>query len=51
MAIDTMFPFNLVTSTRETTPQHCECRECGYNLRSEREECPECGGQAVVYNW
>jgi ribosomal protein L37E len=51
MVIDPPFPFNLVTSSRKQTPQHCECRKCGENLRLEREECPECGGPAVAYNW
>jgi len=28
---------------------HRECRECGRNLRGGRDDCPDCGGTAAVY--
>jgi ribosomal protein L37E len=29
--------------------RHIECRECGTNLTTDAEECPECGGGIAVY--
>jgi len=32
-----------------STQYHYECRDCGRNLDSSSEDCPECGGEVVVY--
>jgi rubrerythrin len=29
---------------------HVECRDCGTNLAADAERCPNCGGDAAVYD-
>jgi rRNA maturation endonuclease Nob1 len=46
-------PLPLFTSSRskrsEDGERHRECRECGRNLARDLQECPRCGGTAVVF--
>jgi len=34
---------------KKSTDVHIECRSCGSNLAAEASECPNCGGEIVVY--
>lgn len=36
-------------SRRADSARHIECRECGANLTTDAEKCPECGGGVAVY--
>lgn len=29
--------------------EHYECRECGFNLSPDANECPHCGGDVAIY--
>ena len=48
-----MSAFGLLTLTpdggTERKRTHIECRECGTNLTTDTESCPDCGGGAAVY--
>jgi rRNA maturation endonuclease Nob1 len=35
--------------TTSATGKHIECRDCGKNLPTDAEECPDCGGGVAVY--
>jgi rRNA maturation endonuclease Nob1 len=48
MGIRDILPKLITTSGSPAT--HIECRQCGTSFDAEISECPDCGGDIVVYH-
>jgi rRNA maturation endonuclease Nob1 len=49
MGVRDVLPELVNGGTGSDPERHVECRDCGVNLTTDADECPDCGGEVVVY--